>query len=858
MGKPRAKKKSTVIVSSDDEEEEGKAKVPNKASTTLKKPAVSAKEPKSGTPKAPRTRKETIANPASQNSQGSPSKAKERPIYSFFNAATQRQQSSTTVNSQLKKESVEAEEEDLIQDDDSFGEELANLSETKFGTKYPIAVRRKRKIHDVAGADTDSLGLPKGSQIFKRAAIEANGHSGPSKTLDLRPWTEKYGPVNLDELAVHKKKVQDVTSWLQNVLSGRDRKRLLILKGAAGSGKTMVVNLISQQLGLHINEWRAAAATSSEEGFVSMSAQFEDFVARTGTFGTLDFGSEEIPKPAANSAHLDSEKKELVLIEEFPNTFSRSSSGLQSFRTAVLHYLEATTPSMDALFTRQKQAARAVVPIIMIISESLLSTSTAASDSFTVYRLLGPEILGHTGATVYEFNPIAPTYMTKALDLIIQKESRKSGRRRAPGPSVLKHLAEIGDIRSAVSSLEFLCLRGDESSDWSGRVTFTKTKRGAEAPLSKMESESLEIITQRESTLGIFHAVGKVVYNKRELPSATDTPPPQPPPSMPQNARPKVSEVNIDMLLNELGTDISTFVAALHENYVLSCEGLDAEESLDHVNGCIDNLSDADILSPDRFSSQRHRHLNYSGTGTDSLRQDEISFQTSVRGILFSLPHPVKRIAHSGTNSKGKSFGSKSASFQMFYPASLRIWRREEETEELLDQVVSKLRDRLPSKSSTDGSKPSAVEAWRLNRFSGQPTPSSTLNSAKLGHPEDEAYDATNILIGGTTAKTEMLLERLPYMSLLRRCNRFPDLKDMAKDLEKITRMTGSNTFDTNEDGEGEGAQEGGEQWSTDTPAEEGLRKRASFGLKKELNPVTAAVKEKMESLVIEDDDIED
>ena len=118
---------------------------------------------------------------------------------------------------------------------------------------------------------------------------------------------------------------------------------------------------------------------------------------------------------------------------------------------------------------------------------------------------------------VIEFNAIAPTLLAKGLELIVQKESRKSGRRKTPGPLVLKRLGEIGDVRSAIGSLEFLCLRGDVDGDWGAKVTFSKAKKGSkETSLTKMEEDSLELITRREATLGIFHAVGKVVYNKRE------------------------------------------------------------------------------------------------------------------------------------------------------------------------------------------------------------------------------------------------------------------------------------------------------------------------------------------------------
>ena len=128
------------------------------------------------------------------------------------------------------------------------------------------------------------------------------------------------------------------------------------------------------------------------------------------------------------------------------------------------------------------------------------------------------------GTTLIEFNKIAPTFLTKALELVIQKEARVSGRKRTLGPLALKQLGEVGDIRNAIGSLEFLCARGDQGVDWSGHVSFGKPKKSSRssAALTKMEQESLELITQREATLGIFHAVGKVVYNKREEDTVKD------------------------------------------------------------------------------------------------------------------------------------------------------------------------------------------------------------------------------------------------------------------------------------------------------------------------------------------------
>lgn len=43
----------------------------------------------------------------------------------------------------------------------------------------------------------------------------------PAGELDRRPWAQRFAPANLDELAVHKKKVSDVQHWLEDAFAGR-------------------------------------------------------------------------------------------------------------------------------------------------------------------------------------------------------------------------------------------------------------------------------------------------------------------------------------------------------------------------------------------------------------------------------------------------------------------------------------------------------------------------------------------------------------------------------------------------------------------------------------------------------------
>jgi len=736
--------------------------------------------------------------------------------------------------------------DDIISDPISEDDEISELKASSSSLVGQHA--RKRLRH---GAEATSSQPLSATQRFLRPPKPAGSAALDD---DLRPWSERFGPRNLDELAVHKKKVADVRRWLEDVMSGRLRQRVLILKGAAGSGKTTTMRLLAQELGCELLEWKNPTGTSAT-GFVSTSAQFDDFLGRGGKFGTLDMDSPSPATPAssANGAGNDLTKR-IILIEEFPNTFSRSSSTLNSFRSSLLHYLAAHTPSLS-MFGKQPQR-EPIKPVVLVISETLLTTTSASADSLTAHRLLGPDILRHPGVGVIEFNAIAPSLLAKALELIVQKEARKSGRRRTPGPLVLKRLGEIGDIRNAISSLEFLCLKGDQDADWGAKVTFTKQKRGARdgIGLTKSETETLEMVSQREASLGIFHAVGKVVYNKRD-----EAPPPGDtvedlPPYLSRFSRPKRSQVSVASLIDETGTDTHTFISALHENYILSCEStgpMDLSTPMDYVNECIEYLSLSDLLCPSRdvFFGGRG---GFSGrdSGSQLLRQDEMTFEVAVRGMLFSLPNPVKR--------KTTTMPRGGDAFKMFYPTSLKLWRAKEEIEGLIDVWSTKALKgdgQGPTKNLTDGAsafrKPQASSSSDVSWMQRQQQARSANSSKSSSAPKDESEDAPPLLSLGSAARREMLLDRLPYMAHIARARKAPI---RLRDLEKIVSFSGVNAADADEDVDADDeAAAPGEAWATDKPSEEASPRKKAAGIK--AGGVSGMLAQK---LVLSDDDIED
>ncbi|PGH11812.1 hypothetical protein AJ80_06970 [Polytolypa hystricis UAMH7299] len=776
-------------------------------------------------------------------------------------------------------EEIEDEEEEDFIEDDSFDEIFTQHVIEEKNAVVPSSLVKNRQLrnNNKLGGKSEAKVKAKSSGAKKRFLLPESPVPGdttlptstPLITEGSRPWAEEFGPTTLDELAVHKRKVTDVQNWLVDVFTQRSRQRILVLRGPAGSGKTTTLSLLSKSLGFDVIEWKNSLGSDpSSLGYTSNGTQFEDFLGRSDKFGSLDLGNESsVVTNGVGQLSSPDVKPRVIVVEEFPTSLSQSSSGLKAFRGALQRYLAATMPQLGFSSRRGKSNNQPISPpIVIIVSETMLDSAGALSDSFTVHRLLGPEISNHPGVNIIEFNKIAPSFILKALDLVLKKEARRSKRKRIPGPGVLTSISEIGDVRNAISMLEFLCLRGGEQQGWGGTVAGRMKKSGkAGVPLTSMEKKSLEMVTQREASLGIFHAVGRVVYNKREDPTIAPVSEkcprlPSPPEHLQQHTRPKVSQVSVDDLVNETGTDIQTFIAALHENFVLSCG--DGPALVDTYERCMSELSDTDILGPDSRRNLRSTRGGvgsaansslYQGYGTslDILRQEEISFQVAVRGLLFSLPYPVNRKAPSRSTRRAGD------QFKMFFPTSMRLWRQEEEMNGLLDVWMRRLADpaaNIATSGATSGatSTSGGVESWKKR---------AGMISGSSGY--DTEHDTSPIAARALASRDEVLLERLPYLTQIS--------KNVAEieDLERIVQFHGIG-------GPNQDISDDEADLFDEIPLTAGLsspqkRKPAKLGVFEKQQPSSGSsnvlaptptlmvpVEEAVDKLVLSDDDIED
>lgn len=129
------------------------------------------------------------------------------------------------------EEGQEDEDEDLIEDD-SFDEGFRKLPTRQAATRS-VLDRRKIQYAPVQcrARSTSVEKISSASQKFKTPQKDPlqtplDNALVVSKRIDLRPWTERYGPRGLDELMVHKRKVADVQTWLENFKRAKDQKVL--------------------------------------------------------------------------------------------------------------------------------------------------------------------------------------------------------------------------------------------------------------------------------------------------------------------------------------------------------------------------------------------------------------------------------------------------------------------------------------------------------------------------------------------------------------------------------------------------------------------------------------------------------
>ncbi|KAI8597135.1 Rad17 cell cycle checkpoint protein-domain-containing protein [Dissophora ornata] len=577
----------------------------------------------------------------------------------------------------------------------------------------PPAKIAKRKAGNVRFAALGSSPVPSSSSSSTTAtpALKSTISSPPARVkatskTTAEPntqedqWAEKYAPTDISEVAVHAGKISSVREWLQTYTDPRNRQQdisggaILVLSGPAGSGKTTVLKMLAQEMGLTVVEWINSVnenniihrpvmpgedrwrSTSIDEEYIPVMNAFQEFFSRAQRFNPLLTSRDVSLQSRSNITGLSggpplsisgTGKKNIILIEDLPPISAFSSRKI--FQETITKFANSRNNSTSVLviivsdvFTKQS-------------TELLFSNTSENRDpALTIRTLLPSSVLSRIDSggkgcpriKQIKFNPIAPTIMKKAIRRLIEKEFRTT-HTYAPDTAEIEQAIQVhdGDIRAVINALQFLCY-----------VPAKKRKRYKEAAeISEEEQQGLHESENRmtqgqDLSLGVFHAVAKVLYNRRNWSAPCvefDKDMVKVPPQAWSKRRPPLRFSPEKDLIEKLPIEPDLYTLMLHQNYTRHMN------TIDECQTAMEYLCIADQFSHSSGSSR--------ASYTQMIQMQPYMTSLAVRGLLFA---PV---------SAGPTFvgGSGSGQKKHWWPELFAINRVTRSNDQLFAEVATDL-----------------------------------------------------------------------------------------------------------------------------------------------------------------------
>ncbi|XP_051114688.1 cell cycle checkpoint protein RAD17 isoform X1 [Andrographis paniculata] len=443
--------------------------------------------------------------------------------------------------------------------------------------------------------------LKKLSEEFDQGFTQFKVTSGSRSSKDQ--WVEKYKPSCLEELAVHKKKVEEVKRWLEEKLQNSEvssRSNVILLSGQAGVGKSATIYAIACHLGAEVLEWNAPTPTIWQEHlhhsnsgiqYISKLDEFESFVERIRKYGVNSSSLTQVsPSPV------------IFLVDDLPVVNGKIAGGRLK---RCLHLLVQSV----------------CLPTAILINDCGRSEYVDHGSRYWEELQLS---LQNAGAFKVTFNPVTVNSIKKVLSKICKAE------RFEVSDAEIGEIAKAsgGDIRHAITSLQYFSLKPHSVHSTSLSKTLPASLEDKVAGSADLDG-GFPMPFGKDETISLFHALGKFLHNKREdggvgsdgairlkekyvrCPLKMDAP---------------------ELVLSQAHCQARSVGDFLHENVL----DFLSEEAIEDAWVVSTYLSDTDLLlSPPRGSLLRNFEA-------ENLVQS-IAASVAVRGVLFGNTNPVSR-----------------------------------------------------------------------------------------------------------------------------------------------------------------------------------------------------------------------
>ncbi|KAI7902025.1 Rad17 cell cycle checkpoint protein-domain-containing protein [Cokeromyces recurvatus] len=345
------------------------------------------------------------------------------------------------------------------------------------------------------------------------------------RTPEVELWVDRYAPKVESDLCVRQDKIKDVKDAINCSSIGNQQQpiKLLLLSGPTGCGKSTLIRVLEKTMPLELVEWINPINEYDQHNYVNTMTLFRQFLTSSIRRSIMQKEKQDM--------------KKVIFIDDIPDLTTDEVK--RTFHASLKSSVESSIPCL----------------IILVVSdvwmESTFSRRNYDDKLNNTIDIIPRDLEDDKRVKQIRFKPVTTTNMKKILKKIMSNEQTRLS------DSQLVDLIEKseGDIRAAINNLQFYAT---PNSNLLGKGQ------------KKAKISSVKAFDERTGPLDLFHAVGKVLYAKRNKDDSFESKP--------------------EHILNKIPVDNDLFINYLHQN----C--LNFFEDIESCSRSLEYISDADVI----------------------------------------------------------------------------------------------------------------------------------------------------------------------------------------------------------------------------------------------------------------------